>query len=75
MFRTAVVERTRLPSVKHDLYRILMKFGIGVLYKNLLKKIECCENRLSDGKMLLRVINEVLPVRSTFTDGFVSNSV
>jgi len=49
MFRTTAGGRTRLPSVKQYLYRILMEFGIGVPYKNLVNKLEFRENRLSDG--------------------------
>lgn len=47
-----------------------MKFGVGVLYKQLSRKREFRENRLSDCHCLRKVVNEFLTILAKFTDRF-----
>lgn len=52
-----------------------MKFGVGILYKKLPRKLEFRENGLNDSYTLPKGINEFLSVFSRVLDRFESNSV
>jgi hypothetical protein len=63
------------PSLYELLSAIFMKFGVGLLYDELLSRPEFRENRFVDSGVLLRGVIERLLLLSAFVDSPVQNSV